>query len=256
MDSSPEMERFGISDADYEYMMDPTRRRFKQSRKQTIYGIFASDDSASEDEKSGFGGRDASLKRKGANYSAPITFVSGGVKVGGKDEDEKMDTSVNDVQISDEEDDQQLTSRHDSDSDSQPSLSVGAGRRAAVAAAASKSNTGGFGAWERHTRGIGMKLLEQMGYQPGKGLGSSGQGITTPVLATLRSGKGSVGFQGPESIPAPVKGSDVTESTAIDKSGWCLSFLSREFVSFSTVLLCDQANIFFSLNLLVVTWIR
>ncbi|KAA3681838.1 tuftelin-interacting protein 11 [Paragonimus westermani] len=229
MDSSPEMERFGISDADYEYMMDPTRRRFKQSRKQTIYGVFASDDSASEDEKSGFGGRDTSLKRKGANYSAPITFVSGGVKVGGKDEDEKMDTSVNDVQISDEEDDQHLASHRDSDSDSsvekqrfskprrQPSLSVGAGRRAAVAAAASKSNTGGFGAWERHTRGIGMKLLEQMGYQPGKGLGSSGQGITTPVLATLRSGKGSVGFLGPESVPAPVKGSDVTESTAVDK---------------------------------------
>ncbi|KAF8563477.1 hypothetical protein P879_06343 [Paragonimus westermani] len=229
MDSSPEMERFGISDADYEYMMDPTRRRFKQSRKQTIYGVFASDDSASEDEKSGFGGRDTSLKRKGANYSAPITFVSGGVKVGGKNEDEKMDTSVNDVHISDEEDDQQLASRRDSDSDSsvekqrfskprrQPSLSVGAGRRAAVAAAASKSNTGGFGAWERHTRGIGMKLLEQMGYQPGKGLGSSGQGITTPVLATLRSGKGSVGFLGPESIAAPVKGSDVTESTAVDK---------------------------------------
>ncbi|VDP41559.1 unnamed protein product [Schistosoma mattheei] len=74
------MERFGLSDVEYSFMMDPLKRRHNQSKKQTIYGIFASDDSDSEPERSGFGGREAGFKRKGANYSAPITFVSGGVK--------------------------------------------------------------------------------------------------------------------------------------------------------------------------------
>ncbi|THD24298.1 Tuftelin-interacting protein 11 [Fasciola hepatica] len=218
MGSSPEMERFGVSDADYEYMMDPLARRHKQSRKQRIYGVFASDDSGSDEERSGFGGRD---KRKGANYSAPITFVSGGVKVDGKDADRKTGSAeADDVPISDEEDDRQLARDSDSNSSAdesnrrfyqskkQPRMVVGAGRRAAVAAASAKSNVTGFGAWERHTKGIGMKLLEQMGYQPGRGLGSEGQGITTPVQATQRVGKVAVGYFGSESAPAPRRGGE------------------------------------------------
>ncbi|OON15337.1 g-patch domain protein, partial [Opisthorchis viverrini] len=225
MDSSPEMERFGVSDADLEYMMDPMKRRYKESRKKKIYGIFASDDSGSDGEKSGFGGRDAGLKRKGANYSAPITFVSGGVKAG--DNTEKDDQSG--PPISDDEEDRMEAGIRGSDSDSssdakpstksyrRPTVSVGAGRRAAVAAAGSKSAVTGFGAWERHTKGIGMKLLEQMGYQPGKGLGSEGQGIVTPVQATVRTGKAAVGYFGQESAPAPIRGTDVTESEVTEK---------------------------------------
>ncbi|RTG87997.1 tuftelin-interacting protein 11 [Schistosoma bovis] len=203
--------------------MDPLKRRHNQSKKQTIYGIFASDDSDSEPERSGFGGREAGFKRKGANYSAPITFVSGGVKAGAgassgpKENNEEVD------QISDDEDDKSvlrsLRPYHDSDSDSPNSdiyrkpdkpvgISVGASRRVAAAAAAAKSATSGFGAWERHTKGIGMKLLEQMGYEPGKGLGSDGRGIVTPVQAVQRVGKVSVGYYGSEKAPAPRRGNE------------------------------------------------
>lgn len=85
------------------------------------------------------------------------------------------------------------------------------GKRNALSFKTSQSNNTGFGAWERHTKGIGMKLLEQMGYEHGKGLGAIGQGITTPVEAVQRVGKVAVGYYGSEKTPAPRKGNDVID---------------------------------------------
>ena len=55
-----------------------------------------------------------------------------------------------------------------------------------------------FGDWERHTTGIGSKLMKQMGYEEGKGLGKNLQGISMPVEANKRRGKGAIGFYGTE----------------------------------------------------------
>lgn len=44
-----------------------------------------------------------------------------------------------------------------------------------------------FGHFEAHTRGIGGKLLQQMGYEKGQGLGKqAGKGLVNPIEVSVR----------------------------------------------------------------------
>lgn len=211
--SDEEYEKFEISDYDLENEFNPFRAgRRRPTKNQQIYGIWADDDSDNETEQSGKRNRAGASgsKKQSKDYTAPIGFVAGGVQQSGKKDEKKQEEKKE----SDADDTGDNTSS-ESESEARPSMSgVGmsgtsgmggmggmggmAGFRTAFNTASVSVSSKGVGNWEQHTRGIGAKLLLQMGYEPGRGLGKELQGIAQPVQAHLRKGRGAIGAYGPE----------------------------------------------------------
>nr|XP_014086268.1 septin-interacting protein 1 [Bactrocera oleae] len=221
--SDNEYERFEITDYDLDNEFNPGRRR-NLSKNQQIYGIWADDsdnDSAEESSRrgrrgrAGLGGGGGGSKSK--DYTAPVSFVAGGIQQAGK-KNKKADQDKAEQEITDEESDEadarpafgrkpkqveaadggtseSSTTSEDDERTQKQRAEVGRQKRSNNARQMGNPNVG---AWEQYTRGIGAKLLLQMGYKPGKGLGKDLQGISQPVQAHVRKGRGAIGAYGPE----------------------------------------------------------
>ncbi|XP_045779589.1 septin-interacting protein 1 isoform X2 [Maniola jurtina] len=192
--SDDEVIRFEITDHDLDNEFNPNRNR-RAKKEHQIYGVWAKD-SDDEDNEDNIRRR----TRKPKDFSAPIGFVAGGVQQAGKNKEDKQEVEKSDASSS------KAKFVDSSDEEvSAPDESETAGIRRAGQGMRSAPLGGSVGTWERHTKGIGAKLLLQMGYQPGKGLGKDLQGISAPVEATVRKGRGAIGAYGPEKAAQKAK---------------------------------------------------
>ncbi|KAA8592292.1 hypothetical protein FQN60_017747 [Etheostoma spectabile] len=196
-----EIESFEVTDWDLANEFNPDRRRHRQTKDQATYGIWADRDS-DEDERPSFGGK------KSKDYSAPVNFVSAGLRKSAAEEKQQQVEGGSDDS---EEDGPSAPPPPRGAAPKKLQMGNFRGNQSQRFAGGIQSGKG-IGTWEKHTKGIGQKLLQKMGYQPGKGLGKNAQGIINPIEAKVRKGKGAVGAYGNERTQQSLQDFPVVDS--------------------------------------------
>ncbi|KAL8504441.1 hypothetical protein ACS0TY_015855 [Phlomoides rotata] len=239
MDEYQEMEKFGM-DNDYEdaqwiggEFSGKRRQKRTQTKDDILYGVFASGDSDSDYEGSGSKKRKKDLPKR-ADYSKPVNFVSTG-SVMPRQEIDHISKEENEVlgdddpkpvgiglgfdsgsskNVQKDEDDEFLpTALGKKISEGAKLRGVREKEKAMLAKKSSQvgkreSDPAGVGSFEKHTKGIGMRLLEKMGYKGG-GLGKNEQGIVAPIEAKLRPKNMGMGFNDyKEAVPPALQESE------------------------------------------------
>ncbi|NXH92517.1 TFP11 protein, partial [Edolisoma coerulescens] len=195
-DDGVEMESFEVSDWDLQNEFNPHRQRHRQTKEEATYGVWAERDS--DEERPSFGGK------RSRDYSAPVSFVSAGLRKAAAEELSDEDSDDDEKPVKQEEIPKEFVPKK---------LKTGGNFKPSQ-----KGFVGGsksfvdFGSWERHTKGIGQKLLQKMGYVPGRGLGKNAQGIINPIEAKQRKGKGAVGAYGSERTSQSLQDFPVVDS--------------------------------------------
>ena len=85
--------------------------------------------------------------------------------------------------------------------------------------------------WEKHGKGIGAKLMFQMGYQPGKGLGKDLQGIREPVVAHVRKRRAGLGSENETDLMSEENGEKDYFHHRVEKQKTIYSYLEYREIS-------------------------
>jgi hypothetical protein len=85
----------------------------------------------------------------------------------------------------------------------------------------------GFGEFEKHTKGVGLRILTKMGYEKGKGLGRQGQGIVNPIEVEERPRYLGLGYERGDLGESSKMGSKTSEAS--DASNGQLKTLQEHF---------------------------
>ncbi|XVF42803.1 hypothetical protein PTKIN_Ptkin01aG0394500 [Pterospermum kingtungense] len=180
MDDYQEMERSGMEENDLEggqwikgeFYHRKRHEEQTQTTERALYGVFASDTEPSDSSTS-------KKRRKGLgtrpDLTKPVNIVSTDF---GKKIKEGARRGVKERE--------RLSVENET---------LG-GRRVV------RGGNGDVGAFEKQTKGIGIKLLEKMGYKGG-GLGKNEQGIVAPLEAKMRPKNMGLGFNGFKEAESP-----------------------------------------------------
>jgi hypothetical protein len=140
--------------------LDPfTSKKRKHNKEDALYGIFREDESSEDEEEM--------LRRSEKMFNAPMGFVSAGNLEDPRNKDGIFDD-------------------------------LPAGQATSTSSSKKPKNVSTKVEFEKHTKGIGSKLLKSMGWKPGEGLGKEGTGINRPIEVKVRPKTMGLGFGGDE----------------------------------------------------------
>merc|ERR1712157_174912 len=179
-------------------------KRKRQSKHKQTYGIWADESDGEEDARPSF----STGKRK-KDYTAPVSFVSGGTKAGTKEKEEpKVENSSDEEALptldpNDEEYEKKYLGKDEvkiePEKPEEPAKNEPVKKSGLILGAPTKAK-GGYsmstlkGMKEKQDKdhgkfargGFAERLMKKMGYKAGKGLGKFEQGMINPVDVKLR----------------------------------------------------------------------